>query len=178
MALTLEPLVDADDPWLQALDRLKAKILSPDLSFYKYCLTAFGRAPKVLALEPPGADAMVFDPNPDDCPAVVLDFQNTGAPEDRGAGAERWPLTIGVYYKAFAVNGDKRPLIRGFHELLRTVFCGWRTGTMDPLSSIADGGYSLLPSDLTPEISRPATGMLCGRGAFGIKFVFAETILG
>lgn len=178
MSLTLEPLNDAADPWLMALDRLKAKILSTDLSFYKYCLTAFGRAPQVFALEPPGPNDMVFDPNPDLCPAVVLDFQNPGVPEDHGAGAERWPLTIGVYFKAMAPNGDKRAAVRAFHELLRTTFRGWRTGTMDPLSTITNGPYSLLPSDLTMEFSRPGGGMTIGRGAFGVRFSFTENILG
>ena len=126
----------------------------------------------------PGPDAMVFDPDLDRCPAVVLDLQNTGHPEDRGAGAERWPFTVGIYFKGFAKDGIKRKLVRAFHELIRTVFCGWRTGTMDPLSTIAGGGYYLIPSDITPEISRPTTGLLCGRGAFGVRFVFAENILG
>lgn len=178
MSLTLDPLADADDPWLQALERMEAKIKNPDLSFSKYCLTAFGKAPEVFALAGPGPDAVVFDPDLDRCPAVVLDIQNTGRPEDRGAGAERWPFTIGVYFKAVAKDGNKKKLVRAFHELLRTTFCGWRTGTLDPLSTIGTGNYYIIPSDLTPEIARPTVGLLVGRGAFGVQFIFAENILG
>ena len=178
MSLTLDPLVDDNDPWLQALVRMEAKIKNPDLSFFKYCLAAFDKEPEVFSLASAGGDSLIFDPDIDRCPAVVLDIQNSGQPEDRGAGAERWPFVIGVYFKAFAKDGIKTKLLRGFHELVRTVFCGWRTGTLDPLSTIGTGNYYMIPSDLTPEISRPTTGLFMGRGAFGVKFTFAETILG
>lgn len=178
MPLTLEPLADGTDGWVLALERLAEKIKDPNLSFYKYCMTAFGKAPKTFALEEPGPNAMVFDPQPSDCPAVVLDIQNPGNPEDHGAGAERWPFTVGVYFKAFAKDGNKKALLSAWHELIRTVFCGWRQGQLDILSSIAGGGYSLLPTDLTPEISRPQTGMLMARAGFAVRFLFAETILG
>lgn len=180
MPLTLEPLTDATDPWLQAIERLESKIKDPNLSFYKYCVTAFGKGPEVFALAGPGPDANVFDPDIDRCPAVVLDLQNSGQAEDRGPGAERWPLVIGVFFKAVAKDGIKKKLVRAFHELIRTTFAGWRTGTLDPLSTIIGGGgaYALLPSDLTPEISRPTVGLLIGRGAFGVRFVFSESILG
>lgn len=180
MSLTLEPLSDATDPWVLAIERLETKIKNPDLSFYKHSVTAFGRGPKVFALAAPGPDAMVYDPSPDDCPAVVIETSNPGAVEDRGAGAERWPFSLNVFWKGYAADGNKKKLLRNFHELLRTVFCGWRQGQLDPLSTIlgAAGGYTLLPSDLTPEIARPSVGMMVGRGAFGVRFVFAESILG
>lgn len=179
MGLTLEPLADNNDPWVIALERLEAKILNPDLSFHKFCMSAWGVAPRVFSLASENsADNMVYDPPLDKCPAVVLEVSNPGITEDRGAGAELWPFTIGVYYKAWARDGRKVPLLRGFKELIRTVFCGWRTGTMDPLSNIGTGGYTLLPTDLTPEISRPSGGMLVGKGAFALRFIFSERILG
>jgi hypothetical protein len=178
MPLTLAPLNDAADPWVMALERLETKIKDTNLSFSQYCVTAFGKQPKVFALAAPGADAMVADPSLDDCPAVVLDIAPTGQPEDHGAGGERWPFTIGVYFKGFATDGNKKKLLRAFHELIRTVFCGWRTGTLDPLSTIGTGNYYMIPSDITPQIATPAVGLLVGRGAFGVRFTFAENILG
>lgn len=180
MALTLEPLNDNADPWVMAIERLEAKILNPDLSFYKHSMSAFGHAPKVFALTPPGADAMVHDPALDDCPAVVIETSNPGSAEDHGAGNERWPFSMNVFWKGHAPDGDKKKLLRNFHELIRTVFCGGRQGQLDPLSNIlgGGGGYFLLPSDLTPEIATPGVGMLVGRGAFGVRFLFTETILG
>jgi hypothetical protein len=179
MSLTLEPLADNADPWVIALERLEAKILDTNLSFYKVCVTKFGRGPRVYAHKGAGPEAEVYDPDVDKCPAVVLETTNPGQMEDHGAGAERWPFTVMLYFKAFAKDGDQRVILRAFHELIRTVFVGWRTGTMDPLSTIPGGtGYGPMPGDLTPEISRPSTGLLCGRGAFAVRFSFTENILG
>lgn len=181
MATAFEPLADNADSWVLALERLKSKILDPNLSFYKYCVAATGynRAPKVFMHEGAGADAVVYDPKPDDCPAVLLETTSALPPEDRGAGVERWSFAVMVYFKAFVRDGDQRKMIRGFHELIRTVFRDWRaTGPLDELSNIPGCGYHMISGDLTPEFARPGTGMLIGRAAFALRFTFTEVILG
>ena len=177
--LAFEPLDDAADPWVMALTRTETKILNPDLSFYKYCVSAFGKAPTVYAHTAPNSmDSMIYDPPPAGCPAVILETSNALPGQDRGAGNERWYFNLNVYAKFVLADGAQVKAIRAFHELIRTVMRGWRTGQLDPLSTIGQAGYSMLQGDLTPEFSRPTVGMLIGRAGFGLRFVFAENILG
>lgn len=177
--LAFEPLSDAADPWVMALTRLETKIKNADLSFAKYCQATWSRAPMVFAhTEPNGPNIPIYDPPLDLCPAVVLETSNTLPGQDGGAGSERWYFSVMLYAKFLVKDGDQTKCIRAFHELIRTVMRGWRTGTLDPLSTIGNAGYDMLQGDLTPEFARPGGGMLVGRAAFGLRFRFAENILG
>lgn len=177
--LAFEPLSDAADPWVMALTRLEEKILNPDLSFYKYCVSAFEKAPTVFAhTAPNSAVSPIYDPPIDYCPAIVLDTSNAQPGEDHGAGAEKWFFNVSVAAKFVLLDGSQTKAIRAFHELIRTVMRGWRTGTLDPLSTIGSAGYYLLQGDLTPEFARPQGGLLMGRAGFGLRFAFNENILG
>lgn len=178
MPLTLEPLQDSEDKWVLALERLSAKIKDPNLSFHKYLVAKGFPAPNVFDHTATGVGDQVFDPPRDLCPAVVLYTTPTLPGEDRGAGNERWYFDVGILFKIFVPEKDQRIAIRAMHELIRTVFAGWRTGTLDPLSTIPGVGYQNLTQDVAPVFMQPSVGSSIGRATMTLRFSFAEAIYG
>lgn len=178
--LTLEPL--ATDPWGAIVTALANKIKDTNLSLHKY-LTAQGHPTlKVFTqMAPaPGEKNNQWDPPLSACPAVVLMSSAFPFADDRGVGDERWYFAVTVMFKMRLTGGDATPGFQACHELIRTIWAGNRTGSLDPLQAVAGGavgGYSV-EGNLTPEISTEASGRSVARVAFDIRFRLNQRIFG
>lgn len=176
--LTLEPL--ASDPWGAIVTALANKIKDPNLSLHKY-LTAQGQpALRVFTqMAPsPGERNNQWDPPLDRCPAVVLMSSAFPFADDRGVGDERWYFAVTVMFKMRLPGGDATSGFQACHELIRTIWAGNRTGSLDPLQAVNGvAGYSV-EGNLTPEISTEVAGRVVARVAFDIRFRLNARIFG
>lgn len=178
MSLTLDPLADEDDRWLMAIDRLAAKLRNPDLSFHKYLVANGFEAPNVFEHRGVNFGDQLWDPPLDLCPAVVILATPSSPPQDRGAGDERWYFNVLVNFKIWVKDSDQKKALRAYHELIRTIFAGWRPGTLDPLSTIPGVGYHAITSDLSVVLLTAQSGGQVGRASFVLQFSIHERILG
>lgn len=174
MTLTLDPL--AQDPWGLIVDTLKSKIESTDLSFQKY-LSQIGLG-DVNVYHQRGPGKMAWDPPISKCPAVILLASAFPAADDMGAGDERWYFTVTVLFKMPVRRDGASQAFQACHELVRTVFAGWRPGTLDPLSTIPCVGDYMIEGNLTPDIADADSGRGVARLAFDLRFRLNHTILG
>jgi len=174
MTLTLEPL--AQDPWGLIVDTMASKLTSADLSLAKYIASIGLPALRVYHQRAPGKNG--WDPPLSKCPAIILLASAFPAADDMGVGDERWYFTVTVMFKMPVKGADATEAFQACHELVRTLFAGWRPGTLDPLSTIDCVGDYMIEGNLAPDISDPESGRGVARLAFDVRFRLNQTILG
>ena len=173
MSLTLEPL--SEDPWGLIVDTLKTKIENSDLSFVKYLDSIGLNDLNVYHQRAPGKFG--WDPPISKCPAIILLASAFPSVDDRGAGDERWYFSVTVLFK-MPVRRDAQEAFQACHELIRTIFAGWRPGTLDPLSTIDGVGAYAIDGNIAPDIADPESGRGVARLAFDLRFRLNQQILG
>lgn len=178
MPLTLDPL--ATDPWGQIITTLAAKIANTNLSLHKYLVAEGHPTLKVFTqMAPaPGERNNQWDVPLSSCPGVVLLGSAFPFVKDNGAGDERWYFAVTVMFKMRLTGADATPGFQACHELIRTIWAGYRTGTLDPLLQLPGVGDYEIEGNITPEVSTPESGRSVARVAFDIRFRLNQRILG
>ena len=176
MTLSLDPLTT--DAWGQIIDVLKSKIENPNLSFVKYLNSIGMPLRKVYTQKEPDGSGNGWDPNLSRCPAVTLLASAFPFADDHGAGDERWYFSVTVMFKMQVRRGDASEAFQASHELLRTIWAGWRPGNEDPFSAIRGIHSYRVEGNVTPHIADDSAGREAARVAFDVRFRLAETILG
>ena len=182
MSLTLEP--QADNPFVDMLEGLSAKIKDADLSFVKELID---QGQITLASELNVFDQTVeadrthaYDPPLSRCPAVTLLTSGFPPARDRGIGNEIWHFEVAVLFKMELPEKDARDGLRAFWELTRTVMAGNKTPQIDPIASAV--GVRLadyrIADDIAPPTSSERDGFRVARGMFIIQFRIAENLRG
>jgi hypothetical protein len=176
MSLTLEPLTT--DPWSAIVEAVADKIENTDLSFYKYLESIGTPLRTVYTQTDPGGDKNMWDPPLSKCPAVVLLSSAFPPVEDHGIGDERWWFSVTIYFKMRLPEKDASKGFQACHELLRTLFAGWRQSQLDPLQQITGVRDYAVEGNVTPDIATPESGKAVAQVVFDLKFRLAESILG
>lgn len=151
MAMDYIPV--ADNPWVKVLEAIRAQIADDALSWHKFCVAIFGKAPKTFARYSTENNAAYWDPPLTDCPAVLITAINTPPLEDLGAGNEQWHLSFAMTVKAELRDRDQRKGLAANYELLRTLMHDFRNGPLNRIRA-AGGASVVFIGDLTPQIAQ------------------------
>lgn len=180
MSLTLEPYAKGDDPLVRLVETLHGKIADENLSFHKYLVREGYPPPNVSSHFGSDDEVVIHRPVLSQSPAVVLNVVPTEPVQDRGAGDERHSFSVGVdFLLDLSIHlGDERVGIEAVHELIRTIFAGFRAGVLDPLQAIGILWRYEIVGDITPAIASPSKGIYSAESFFLIKFTFNEKVLG
>lgn len=142
------------NPWVKVLDQVRLQIADEDLSFHKFCVATFAKAPRVFARYGTGDNAAYWDVPLTDCPSVLLTSINTPFVPDQGAGYEEWRLAFSITVKFELRDRDQRKAIAGNYELLRTINHKFRgPGTLNRIRSSGGVKNMEFRGDMTPEIA-------------------------